>query len=272
MASDADAQIQQALQAIAAAAATGSASEVQPIGVPPGYEVERPAAGPSAPGKVQQVPARYFDGDEWLPGATLRSSEIADLQRQMVAAGLIPRGTEYRNGYWDDVTRAGYRALLAESNGSGLTAQQQLRVRQDTAAANRTPFQAPTRLRPDPARLRENVRDLFSTVVGGDREPTTGELDELTAAFTKFDQDAYTSNVAGARAEYDAAQAAADGGTYTAPAVQNVDASARFEEFFRDRYRPEIDMRRGITDLSNGRENLQGSIFAIDQAIAGSVQ
>src|SRR5688500_10350132 len=131
MADDADAQIEAAMELLAQAAAQGNAPALQPIGVPADFVATRNRSLSQHPLAGVQVPPRYFDGDDWAP-ASLPGPRIAELQRQMVAAGLIPRGTSYRNGYWDDVSRGAYRQLLAEANASGLSAQQQVKARQDT--------------------------------------------------------------------------------------------------------------------------------------------
>lgn len=248
----------------AAGPPVGVAGALPPIGVPPGYVADRPAnyVELDAPG----TPARYYEGDDLLP-ANLPPLQIRELQQRMVAAGLIPRGTEFRDGYWDPVSLAAYRQLLTEANGSGLTAEQQLRVRMNTTVTNRPQFQAPAHLKPDPATLRENVRTLMSSVMGQDREPTAEELDHLVGVLQSYDSSAQANAQAAARAEFDAQQTAAETGVYTPPEVQQVDTAARFSEYFRQRYRPEIERREGIADLAAGRELLGSSIFAIDQMI-----
>lgn len=267
MANDAKAKLDEAVAAFERSLTAGAESELQPIGVPAGYSAERPAPAPYARDMTQQVPARYFDGDDWAP-ASLPGPRIAELQRQMVAAGLIPRGASYRNGVWDDVSRSAYRQLLGEANGSGLSAEQQVKVRQNAPKANQPEFQAPVRLKRDPAAIRSSVRALMADVIGPDRKPTDEELNELTGVLERIDSQAYDQSTAASQAQFDREMAAENGAPVgAAPVVQDVDPDARFEELLRERYKPEIQMREGVTDLATGRENLLGNIFAIDQMI-----
>lgn len=100
-----------------------------PIGVPEGYTVPgRRApipfgAGQFGPSTYQRPPIapRYFDGDEWQP-ASLSAEDRARLQRAMVDAGVITKGTKFRLGIWDDASRGAYADLLAFANGAGLDA------------------------------------------------------------------------------------------------------------------------------------------------------
>lgn len=100
-----------------------------PIGVPPGYKstkVLRPA--PRRPGEVTGeaggyvVPVRpqYFEGDELMP-SQMSPDRIADLQREMVAAGMIRPGARISMGVWDDASVDGYYRLLAYANRGGMT-------------------------------------------------------------------------------------------------------------------------------------------------------
>lgn len=61
---------------------------------------------------------RYFEGDEWLP-AQLPPSQLASLQKKMVAAGLLKSG-EAQLGVWDQSSMTAYMRLLGFANASGL--------------------------------------------------------------------------------------------------------------------------------------------------------
>lgn len=94
-----------------------------PIGVPLGYAVpvrtsaQMREAGGSAPYMRQP---RYYDGDELLP-SQWGPDKIADLQRQLVRAGLIRPGTRISVGVWDEASIDGYYKLLASANRNAVT-------------------------------------------------------------------------------------------------------------------------------------------------------
>lgn len=105
------------------------------IGVPPGYRTsEMMAPAPRRPGEVTGEAGGYrvwrsplyFDGDELTP-SQMSPDQIADLQRQMVAAGLIRPGQRVGVGVWDDTSIDGFYRLLAYANQSGITWQSALK-------------------------------------------------------------------------------------------------------------------------------------------------
>jgi hypothetical protein len=210
------------------------------------------------------VPARYYEGDDWLPG-NLPAAQIRDLQQRMVNAGLIPKGAEYRVGYWDDVSRQAYRQLLAEANGSGLSAELQLKTRENTQQlANQKKYVAPAYLKPSPATMREAVRSAMSTIVGPDHALNDQELDHLTGVLASFDRKHYDATVTADRQGFDAAQQGDGGGGGT---VQDVDPAAAFDDYLRTRYKPEIQRNEGVADMAASRNNLLAGVFSLDKAI-----
>jgi hypothetical protein len=263
---------------VAAGPPVGSAAtELQPIGVPAGYTAQRynPGTGTKIPfadgfrpanAGMEDTPPRYFDGAEWAP-QSMTGPQIAEIQKKLVAAGLIPKGAQYRNGYWDDVSRSAFKLLLAESNASGMAWNQQVEMRMATEEANRPTYKAPAYLKPDPATTRTGVRKLMQTIIGEDREPTDDEMAQLTSTFERFSRQEYDADVAAERAGFDAVE---DMGSSGGGEVQGVDPSARFEELFRERYQPEITSRRDTAQLAENRTGLLGSIFTLDQAIGAS--
>lgn len=265
---------------IAAGGGQAAAGELPSfIGVPKGYTTTRSVPkgrafrkpgwsnksfGPMLTEDVVSDP-QYYDGMQydiysWSP------DRLAELQRDLAAAGLL-RG-DYRVGYADAGTLAAYEALLGESNRSGFKWHQQLAIRK-TAPEElapeepRDPFKAPTRLKADPAALRQTARTLAKQVIGKDRNLTDDELDHIVGAAARFDEEGYQSQVAAARADYEAGGRGAAGGA----TVVDVDPGARLEEYLADRYAPEIGMRGAAADLSENQQGLLGSIFNIDQAI-----
>lgn len=123
----------------------------KPIGVPEGYTVDRTTTttfergGPRLGAVTTTTAPRYFDGDEWQP-ASLAAEDRARLQRAMVDAGVISKGTKFRLGIWDDASRGAYADLLAFANGAGMDAKAALaeyaRMRQydEDEVASRQPL------------------------------------------------------------------------------------------------------------------------------------
>lgn len=250
-------EVEAALAALRQQASTADETELDPIGVPPGFvaQLPPPARWRGWGGDGVEVEPRYYEGADWAP-ASLPGPKIADLQRRLAAAGLLE---EYVNGVWDEPSRQAFRALLTESNAAGLT-YDQMANRRANATAEQRKEKVAARLRPDPATLRQNAKAFMKSSVG--REPTDDELSHLTGVLDTIDRQAYEAKAAQEQGAIDALAAGEP-----APGGQNVDPQARFEEYLADRYKPEIQMRQGVADLSTSRENLMGSIFAIDQAI-----
>lgn len=136
--------------------AAGTSSGPSPIGVPAGYTLPPDtnpavmdalgAAGVNAQGLASSLPSRdprYWDGDEYLP-ASLSPTEVARLQRQLEAAGVIEKGTKYRLGVWDEPSRSAYRSLLGYANASGLSIPDAIRRYAESAVMNEEPDAGPT--------------------------------------------------------------------------------------------------------------------------------
>ena len=84
-----------------------------------------PYRGPATRGPVA-TPPRYALGDEWTPQTQSWSPErIADMQAQLVDAGLLDPD-DYQRGFWDQESAQAYSQLLGYSNVSGLDSHQTL--------------------------------------------------------------------------------------------------------------------------------------------------
>lgn len=112
----------------------GPSSGPSPIGVPEGYRapvrrydplIARYGTSGSGYTTTEAAP-RYMSGDEWKP-ASLSPQQIAQLQREMIAVGLIGPRTTVRNGVWDEPTREAYKELLGFANSIGTNAETALR-------------------------------------------------------------------------------------------------------------------------------------------------
>lgn len=107
--------------------------ERKPIGVPRDYRVVVPrdmtgmsaraaegwASQGAGHGSPHEQGPRYWEGDQWKP-AQGSPDAIAQLQQDMVTAGLIPRGANVRFGTWDLASIDGYQKLLEMANINGV--------------------------------------------------------------------------------------------------------------------------------------------------------
>lgn len=238
----------------------GGGTLPDPIGVPANYSAVVRAQGPTTTGSGLgydvEIPPRYFEGDDWAP-ASLPVEQRAMLQRQMAAAGVIPEGATYRLGVWDETSRQAYRQLLSFANGAGAPVEQALNQWATSKSTTTAPKTQPY-LAPDYATLAQQVKGIVSQRLGG-REPTQQELDVLVQRMRTDDRAAYDASVSNA-------QATADGAT----TVQDVDPSARFTEFFEQRYRPEIEHRKAVNDMTNLRATFLGNADAMTSLIRGA--
>lgn len=236
----------------------------------------------------QQIPAQYHEGDQDIL-FNMDPVVLSQLQASLRNAGLLTAG--YVQGYGGDPqTLAAYTQLLTEANETGFTWQQQLqqRLASPQTQAAKAPFVAKAYLKPDPATLKESVRQLMKQVVGPDREPTDAELADMTARLDSLDRRAYDSSTTADRANYDATNAAtnADGtpatgalgggipatGALGGATVQDVDPTSQLADYMRTAYKPEIQHGQAVVDLSKNRTSLLGSVFAMDSAIkAGGI-
>lgn len=109
------------------AAGGATASKPSFIGVPddyatPGKRRVMGIADVAMPGAYDSP--RYVDGAQYEPNS-MPGPKIADLQRELAAAGLL-KG-KYRNGVWDDKSVKAYEELLSYANQSGVTWDEALR-------------------------------------------------------------------------------------------------------------------------------------------------
>lgn len=275
------------LKAAGPPVASGAVDGPAPIGVPSGYsatrrdpfQIDGPVPGTSIGGPISgtaasyQLAAQYHDGDQYSL-SSMDPVALSQLQATMRNAGLLD--DDYVSGYGDDpATVSGYTQLLAEANQSGYTWQQQLQRRlaqpKVTKAKKTAGFVAQPFLKPDPATIRESARALAKQVLGPHRVLSDEEANQLVGAAEGFARQEYDAQTAAQASDFAANQAAADAGDGTGgggAVVQSVDPSARFAEYFNNRYKPEINMGAERQDLADNRDGLLGSVFAIDQAIS----
>lgn len=199
-------------------AAEGTAGARSPLGVPAGYTVEQPIPpqfrgvasdvgsnilSPRPGPDTMRMGPRYFSGDELLP-ASFSPEDIAEIQRDLAAAGLIGPRTRVRVGIWDETTRNAYKNLLETANVYGVSARDAL-ARLASAPAvggGEGEGRAPLRVRlPHPDEVRQVAMVTARATLG--RKLTAEEENAAIAA----------ANAAATRAQTAAYGMAETGGT-----------------------------------------------------------
>lgn len=147
---------------------------------------------------------RYYDGAQWLP-ASLPPDQLAQLQRQMVAAGLLKSG-QAQLGVWDAASMNAYTQLLAYANASGLDAGTALSQWGQAHALDPNAGKAPLQVKvTNPEDLRKVFRQSVIDTLGQGWD--TAKIDQMVSAYqateTAAQQQAYNQ--------------ADSGGTVTAP-------------------------------------------------------
>jgi hypothetical protein len=221
---------------------------------------------------------RYFEGDYQDIMATWSIDRIQWFQDRAMDAGML-NGEEFsfRYGSRDANTRNAFSFLLADANANGNEWEDQLqdnvRTYQEWLKENPEPedekypsFVTPAYLAPDYATLAQQTKSDFNARLG--RRATGAEM----RLFTDY--------LGGQDAQQWAAQTQADRQTHAARArefetgdpqgggtVQGVDAMARFDEFFDEKYEGEIKHRERTEDVQRRQPGLFGSL----NRIAGSI-
>lgn len=200
---------------------SGEYRAVNPNAVTSGtYE---PYHGPATRGPVE-TPPRYALGDEWAPQTqSWDPPRIADLQAQLVDAGLLDPD-DYQRGWWDEESAKAYRQLLGYSNVSGLDSHQTLqRIGEvkakygstaDKAGKVRQPFISELA---DPMELSDLLDDVAVRRMG--RGLTPEEKARFSDSFRGLQETEQQK-------AYDISAPGGPGGSVTMP-----DAGARAEEF-----------------------------------------
>ena len=201
------------------------------------------------------VSATYRKGDQDNPLGWTQERR-GRLQRTLAEIGLL-RGS-YNSRLWGPDSAQAYEAVLATANRLGVDADAALELlraddslRSDVVGGE---LKVDPYLRPDPASVAKDVKRIFDGLLG--REVTTDELPGLVAEYTSLD-----------RQSYDQSLDAGISPTGAEPVVDDIDPAARFEALINDRYKPELDMRRGSAEAAASRDNLLASIGSLDQLL-----
>lgn len=208
--------------------------------------IEGWSAQGSGPGSVRDQGVRYFDGDEWRP-ASLGPAGVGSLQEMMAAAGILT--DDFRYGVWDEASRNAYKNVLAEANGMGLTADQIIRLRGQSATMpgaggsgsgsggggswqfdeNGNPVFVPEQYQAPPLELRTSNKDDLRRVFREAIIEQMGEgwskaqIDELVDAYNweeiRVQKDAYDQAIAMDRAQFEGTAPAGGGGVVSSVEV-----------------------------------------------------
>lgn len=232
----------------------------------------------------------YHDGDEYRELRNMTTEELARFQQKALSLGLASNvvfGTI--DGGPSSGTLGAMRTLMMMSNRERSTWNRKLL---DVSRAGgmadengprggeqpRDPFRHVEQeyLPPDPAEVRNSIRDLAKQVVP-DIDLSDDEVDYLRGQFEgmgrqQFDA-AEEQRMNDARAQYAAEDPTATGETIvTSEGVAPVNAAERFREFFEERYRPNIERREGIDETSERRQVTGGNLGQLMQIATGGAR
>jgi hypothetical protein len=166
----------------------------------------------------------YNEGDQFKP-QNLPPSDVYSLQQQLVKAGVLSQ-TNVRPGIWDTSSADAYKTVLGYANATGMKVSDALKQLvnnpQLQASASRLPFQLTA-----PADIQAAVQgggpgqsNTARDLIGHDL--STGE----TADFLKWYQDQEKT----ARAQYNSADLAGPGNSYTGAPNLNAAAQAYIKQ------------------------------------------
>lgn len=138
---------------------------------------------------TQFLPPRYFGGDELTP-AGWSPDRIADLQRSLIAAGLIPQTASLRVGFWDATSQKGFETLLGYANQTGANWETAL-TRYGSTTEQGGPKRAPLTVRTsNPDDLRKVFRQTIIDTLGQGWD--TAKIDQMVAAYQGVETSAQT--------------------------------------------------------------------------------
>lgn len=241
--------------------------------------------GPPGQAGTQFMPAPpepYTDGMENVLLRSMPAEVRARLQEVLVATGMA---SSVVPGEMDDGTVAGFRRLLSVSNRNGERWQSTMYRLQRAAARgdfdpdpeDRDPFRfvEAEYLPPDPAEVRNSIRDLATKIVP-DVEISDEEIEYLRDQFEGMGAQQFRASeqqrMNDARAEFAANDPTATGDEVitTSEGVQEVSAAERFREFFEDRYSANIQRGEDVEQESARRDMTQDNLGRLLQIATGA--
>lgn len=232
----------------------------------------------SAPGLYQMDQARRQERDGLYNEIHMRdpgnwpTEEIARLQRQMVKAGIL--ASKFHLGVFDNATASAYEGLLSMANSNGGKTKNEMLSQ--LIATNpddlMSQYRKPEFVAPDRAALVEDVESVFEQRLG--RTPTADERRHLAQHYMQeFRREYRLETLPTARNQFiggafnEAQQQL--GLTPEEATVTNVDPSARFASYFRQRYKDEeaeikrrAEQREAGATATQAFEQLRGMMGA----------
>ena len=237
-----------------------------------------------ARGQSNTTTPRY--NDDIVAGiiASWSQDRIMWFQDQAVEAGLIDPDSQYQYGQRDYATRQAFDTIVTDANANGNTWEDQLQGNIDAyqkwlsenpdTGPEHLPYGAfvsPTYSAPDYASLAQTTKGYISEKLG--RRPSQAEMKMLTNQLAGFDAQQWDSQVQAQRQTHAAnARAYEDkyvggGGEQSGGTTQGVDAEARFQQFFDNKFSGEIKHRERVSQVGQKTPGLFGSIGNIERSL-----
>ena len=248
-----------------------------------GYQYPRygpdPMYGAQLGGEAERLRGRpqYTTDDPLLILNGMSSAELAALELQFVQAGYVDpkklsggsRGAMIQNFsslvQEADFNRIDWMTQLKGDINDYTQWQKDNPEEKEKSWRELHPFIAPAYKAPDYATLAQSAKAQLRNELG--RDVTSGEMKLLTGFMGDASRDQWQANeVSTQRAEWEAlARGAETGEAQSSGTVQQVDAAARFQEMFDQRYEGELDHRQRVDASERKTGNLFGSIDTISR-------
>ena len=217
--------------------------------------------------------------------------QVAELEDRMVRAGILEEGSF--NGGNPVETWQAFKDLLGYSNWMGYDYMTTLGYLESSGVTRPKPEFTPSAyVAPDYDTLAESVYVIFARDLG--RDPEDWEVQQLASRLGSHYREQYQNQVEAERqafmeeheipvdtglargqtaeAERLSQQAGQSLGYIprgAAPPMAGVDPYSSFMQFFRQRYRPEMDLRKQVSSMENASDMLFGSLARMDSMIGG---
>ena len=210
----------------------------------------------------------YMPGDDTEELNKIKTRKgIETLQTQLEDAGLLKDGS-YTKGFVDTSTRKGFQALLGDANSAGKDWKSTLNFiltnpKYDTS-------DLPDKLELDYADLTNQVLNTVKSVVG--RPPTDNELEILTGILAGFKQEQFQGELTNAEI---AAQPLYEEIVFEGRDtdvlrkrelegfVTPTNAVAKFEQYLRKTYKPEMDFNQRREQTRNVANIIKSSVAGL---------
>lgn len=244
-------------------------------------QMRRP--GVQRPGDLERF-VRYHVSDyeeqieNMTPGQLVSFQQMAE-QALLINTGGGEYGARAMPGQFDDATKQALMTVMAQANTEGVTwrdalesmvvsGQQWLRNKEASEVAPARTYTKPAYLAPDWSRLAVDARSYLEQRLG--RKANDWEINLLGEEMKVLHRQQWDAEERAARATWDAEGRAMDTEEDTAAGtVQHVDAAARFEEFFTDKFANEIDRVDRVTQVNEATGRLMSGFDRAASVVGG---